>query len=587
MSNTKIENRIVTHIFKNLLIIQIMAIIAATLGSMVDGIVIGNFLGTNAMAAFGIVSPLIIIQAAVSGVFSSGAQTLCGKFMGRGNAGAVNRVFSITCLALVALGAVLTVLCMVFGEPLVVLLGAQGETLPLAKAFLVGLALGIVPNVLTSTLSSFMQLDSDAPRAFFAILTMTITNIILDLLNVFVFQGGMLGMALATSASYCVSLLILVLHFFKPSATIRLVVKGLRPGELSGLLVVGLPSAVSRVCTMLRTVILNRLLLFLAGDVAVAALAVQNSLGSLIGAVSIGIGMTTLLVVSVVMGEEDRKSVCGLMSYAIKWGIVISAALAVVVIAFAGPLAAAFGSENTEQLQLATRALRFFALSIPFNTVCVIFMSFFQSAENHRMANLVCVLDNVLYMVLLALALSPVFGTDGVWMSFLLAELLCLLTIWLIAWRHSHRLPRRIDDFLLLPSGFGVPAKDRLDITVQNMSEVVRLSEESWVFCEAHGIEARRTYYVSLCIEEMAGNIVQYGFQDRKRHTIDIRLAYKEGSLLLHIRDDCKPFNPGAVQAVFNPEDPCANIGIRLVSQLAQRMEYQSTLNTNNLRMVI
>ncbi len=587
MQSTKRKGFIVTAVFKNLLMIQIMAIIAATLGSMVDGIVIGNFLGSEAMAAFGLVMPIVIILAAVSGVFSSGAQALCGKFMGHGDDQAVNRVFSVTCVALVTLSGVLVVLCIVLVGPLATVLGATGGLKPLAQSYLLGYAIGIPAVVVTSTLTSFMQLDGDAPRSFFAILAMTGTNIVLDLLNALVFNGGMLGMALATAISYYVSLVVLLLHFRKPEASIRLQLKGMRMKDLRDVLAIGMPNAVGRICTTLRSLFLNRLLLIIAGSTAVAALAVQNSLGSLIGAVSIGIGMTTLLLSSVILGEEDTRSLSDLMNYAVKWGAIMTAGIAVLVFFLADVLAAMFGTGDPEALALAGRVIRFYALSLPFNTINVVFMNYFQAADNKWMANAVSVLDNVAYMALLAIVLSPMFGTDGVWISFLLAELLMLVTLYLIALRHGRAMPKKMEHFLLLKSDFGVPEEQRLSLTVNSMEEVLQLSMDIEEFCNKFQVDTRRKMLLSLCVEEMAGNIVRHGFEPGKNHMVDIRVVYKDGLLLLHMRDNCKPFDPGNQSRIFNPEDPCANIGIRMVASMAKEMEYRNSLNLNNLSITI
>ena len=73
------NNRIIKKMFEGSLMVIILTTITTTLGMLVDGIVIGNFLGVDAMAAYGIVSPAFIVSAAVGGIFSSGCQTLTNE----------------------------------------------------------------------------------------------------------------------------------------------------------------------------------------------------------------------------------------------------------------------------------------------------------------------------------------------------------------------------------------------------------------------------------------------------------------------------------------------------------------------------
>ena len=93
----------------------------------------------------------------------------------------------------------------------------------------------------------------------------------------------------------------------------------------------------------------------------------------------------------------------------------------------------------------------------------------------------------------------------------------------------------------------------------------------------------KKSYYVALCIEEMAKNILDYGFSDGKHHSIDLRLTHRDGELTIRIRDDCKPFDPQKWLEIHQPEDPLQNIGIHMVNSIAEDLSYINTMNTNNL----
>jgi anti-sigma regulatory factor (Ser/Thr protein kinase) len=85
-------------------------------------------------------------------------------------------------------------------------------------------------------------------------------------------------------------------------------------------------------------------------------------------------------------------------------------------------------------------------------------------------------------------------------------------------------------------------------------------------------------------MEEMAGNVVSHGFRkDNKTHSVDIRVVYKNNGVVLRIKDDCKPFDPGERKKSTVPSDPVSNIGIRLVFKIAESVEYQSVLGLNVL----
>jgi anti-sigma regulatory factor (Ser/Thr protein kinase) len=86
----------------------------------------------------------------------------------------------------------------------------------------------------------------------------------------------------------------------------------------------------------------------------------------------------------------------------------------------------------------------------------------------------------------------------------------------------------------------------------------------------------------------MAGNVVDHGFRkDKKKHTVDVRVVYKDDSVLLRIKDDCIPFDPAERQKITYPDDPAKNIGIRMVYRMADDIQYQNMLGLNVLTIKI
>ncbi len=123
-------------------------------------------------------------------------------------------------------------------------------------------------------------------------------------------------------------------------------------------------------------------------------------------------------------------------------------------------------------------------------------------------------------------------------------------------------------------------------LSVRNMTEVLTVSAELVGFCLENGVDARRAKLCGLCMEEMAGNVVLHGFTKKKRGepVIDMSVACEDGGdVVLRLRDNCPPFDPGTRFGAVDPDDPCKNIGIRMVAKLAAEMDYQSSFGMNVL----
>lgn len=577
---------IIGKMFKGSLMVMILSTITATVGMLVDGIVIGNFLGVDSMAAYGIVSPAFIVTAAIGGIFSSGCQTLCASRMGNGRMKEANGIFNLTCMIGMLVSVLLIVLVVLFVNPIGAVLGASGEAsnlLPMVRGYLIGLAIGFPGMILCSCLQPIMQLDGEKGRAFMSVVVMTVVNIAGDFLNAFVFHGGMFGMAIATTISYYAGLAVLFLHFTRKESFYTINLKDIEWKESGNMIATGLPTAVNRTCNTLRTLILNRLLLQIAGSAAVAAFSVQANMNNLFGSIASGVGMSTLLIAGVVVGERDRTSTKGLLRTSLKIGVPLVFASAAVLFIGAPLFVRMYVSDQTQTYQIAVNAVRFFAVSMPINAVNQVFVNYLQGTRNLLLANLTCVLNELVFIVLCAFPLSGMAGVNGVWTAFPVGKVLMLLALVIMAAIACRRMPHSLDDFLFLPKDYDVPKEDVIETSANSLEQILRMSDEAKKFCRSKGISDEKSYYVALCIEEMARNILDFGFNDQKKHSIDLRLVYKDEGLTIRIRDDCKAFDPKKWIEIHQPEDPMKNIGIRMVSEITEELNYINTMDTNNL----
>ena len=160
-----------------------------------------------------------------------------------------------------------------------------------------------------------------------------------------------------------------------------------------------------------------------------------------------------------------------------------------------------------------------------------------------------------------------------------ITTLFCMVSIVVIL---RHR-PRGLAQWFLLPPEFG--SGDSLVLDIHNLNDVTNTEVNVQAYCREHGIGGKTGTYAALCLEEIAGNIVNHGFgADRKHHHIEVRVVIKDCSVVLRIKDDCIPFNPKEWYDMVEPgKDPASNMGIHLVYGLAQEVNYQNLLGLNAL----
>ena len=232
--------------------------------------------------------------------------------------------------------------------------------------------------------------------------------------------------------------------------------------------------------------------------------------------------------------------------------------------------------------------LRILPLCMPFSIICMHFVCYGQISGKHSMVHSLSLLDGVVCVVgFTALLIRPV-GMNSVYIANVLNGVVTVLTILGYAWRNSRHFPRTMDELMVIPSEFGVPESERMDLSIRSMEEVINISEEILRFCKEKGIDAKRAFLSGLSMEEMAGNIVSHGFsKDNKSHSVDVRIVHKGDDLILRLKDDCIPFDPSERQHLAEGADRAKNVGLRLIFQLLKDVQYQNILGLNVLTLRI
>lgn len=356
-------------------------------------------------------------------------------------------------------------------------------------------------------------------------------------------------------------------------------VKSLREMFLAGMTMI-----VGRGSSVLTVSILTRISLATAGGTGVAAFAACWNFLTMIELIPKALGMSTQMLSGLLIGERDKPSLARLIKISLKYSPAISAVMMPIVF-LAAPTIADLYVRNADSTtyQMTLEGLQWCSLVMLPCAVALLSNYYCVAAGQFHFATVTTILNNLGFIVPFALILTPYFGMTGLWLAFPLQYVALVLLVFAVTCYHCRRITFRLEDYLLLPDDFDVAKDNQLNMTVTNKAEVVGLSERTQNFCTANGIDNRRSMFAGICIEEMTGNIVDYGFVDGKKHFVDVRVIVNGEQIIIRLRDDCRPFDPRKWAEIHNPDDPTAHIGIRLVRKIATEFDYVNALKLNNL----
>ena len=582
MMNGKMTSKLLFR----LLPVQILLAGIGAINGIVSSLFASNSVGVDAMSAVGLYNPINQFICAVSIMLVSGSSILCGKYIGRNQSDKMQNTFSLSITIALLLSFLFTAILLILGIfDLSGFLTKDPAIRPLLNQYLIGQAVGVIPFLTGSLLSAFLSLENRIRRTFSASIVYILVNILLNYLFVQVLRMQALGLALASSLGLWVFFVVLVSPFLSGKSIFHFSWKGLAWRETGSLVRIGIPGAANTAYQTIRGFIVNMLILQFVGAMGLSAFTAANTLLSLAWAVPTGMLNVSRMLISISVGEEDRRTLTDTMRNAVFRFTPLLCALSAVLIVLAVPLTRLYYHDPQESVFMMTVwGFRILPLCIPLSLTRMHLSCYGQTVNRNIMVNILEVLDGFVVVCLLTVLMIPSIGMNSVYIANVLNGVFSLLYLLGYSILKNRHFPKNMEEFIVIPPDFGVSEDHRMDYTIRDMDGVISLSEKVQYFCLERGIDDRRALLAGLFMEEMAGNVVAHGFhKDKKDHSVDIRVVHKNDLIILRIRDDCVPFDPAQRQKILDPDDITKNIGIRMVYSIADDIHYQNIRGLNVL----
>ena len=576
------NNKLLSKSFKSMMTLMIFAGVVAMCGSVIDGVIIGNCLSPDNMTAFGYASPVFIFLAAIGGVFSNGGKAQCAILTGKGLYEEARENFTRAFLLTVGFGILITIICFTAARPIAIFFGASGTFVSLTAEYIRGLAIGAVPIIMLQVMTGYLGLDGAEIFGFFGAVIMSAVNIFLDLMIGLVWHGGLFEMALGTSVSYLAALLVQLPYFRRKNRLFHFVKFKPQTKKSLSLIVSGLPSAVSRVCCCSAAIILNHLLTSCAGEMAISACSVRNTLGNFVDAIFMGVVGTISIFSGMFYGERNKTALRTSFKTACKYGMILAFSCGMIIFLFAPSLAGGILKADPSTLSATASCLRFYAISLPSEIFAQILLYHYLSTGKSGLSNLICILHNFVFVVLPAWIFGMLIGLNGIWISWFLSGILPLPVMYLFLKKYKSE--NKWDCWTATDPDLEENITGIYELSISdNMDAVMDTTKQLREFCIAQKLDSRKSFRICLAVEEIAGNIVEHGFANKKGgHFIDLRLTLgTDGHGYLSLRDNGVKFNP------LEYKNKDTQYGLSIIRGITEKIDYHYVASMNCLNIVI
>ena len=404
-----------------------MMMICTSIYSIVDGYFVSNYVGKTAFAAINLTMPILIIMGAIGFMVGTGGTAIVAKVLGEGDRQKANRIFSFMVVALLIGGVVTTLICLPLLRPLLILLGADGEMLDMAVVYSRIIIAANTCFMVQNLFQSFFIAAEKPKLGLYVTVLAGITNIVLDLLLVGIWNFGIAGAAVATIIGQFVGCIIPLIYFSRPNSSLLRFTKPL--WSMKTLLKAcgnGSSELMSNLAASVVSMLFNFQLLKYQGENGLAAYGTIMYVNFIFAAIFFGYAMGSAPIVSFHYGADNKTELHNLYKKSLSLMTVGGVVMATVSFGGAVPFSKLFVGYDADLMELTVQGFRLYAPTFALMGLNVFSSAFFTALNNGGVSATISFARTFVFQTVAILTLPLLLQTNGIWIATAVAELLAL-----------------------------------------------------------------------------------------------------------------------------------------------------------------
>jgi anti-sigma regulatory factor (Ser/Thr protein kinase) len=264
-------------------------------------------------------------------------------------------------------------------------------------------------------------------------------------------------------------------------------------------------------------------------------------------------------------------------------GTIICGFTTAALIIFSSQISSLFFVSSSDGWFMTRQMIRLQYLFLIPNLIFNIFLKSYQAQGKTMFMNIIVFVE-VASVGLFTFATVPIFGTNAAWISNAVMDVVMICIVLISAIIYNRRFDLSLPAILKLSDDFGASEDEYREVSIKDFQDISEVSEQTIDFCRSKNYPKKTAFFIGLCIEEMASNVLKHGRKSKNRYYTDVRVVVRD-ELTVRIRDNCHEFDPRHRQDMYYPDTPEKYIGIRLTSKLAKQIDYYNNAGINTLLM--
>lgn len=394
-----------------------ISMIASSLWGLFDGIFVGNLLGETAFAALNLAFPFVLINFSLADLIGVGSSVNISIFLGEKKNEKANNYFTCACLMIFIVG-VITGAIMFFSAPLLMrLMGADEELATMAVKYIRVYALASPFASMIFAVDNFLRICGKIKSSMALNIIMSALILGLEYLCLSVLDMGIRGSAVAVSSGMFICTIIALYPFVRKKLTLRFCKPRFTFKLIRQVVAGGSPNFLSNVAARLTSILMNVVLLNIAGSMAISVYGVLVYIGDTLQQLQYGTCDSMQPAIGYNWGARNIGRVKSLIKCGFVACAIISLSGTVLMLAFPEMLVSLFLQEDEKELlTMSAYALQLYSFTYLTRWFGFAVQSFLVALKIPLPATILSVSNTLI----IPIALLPIMWSlklDGIWLN--------------------------------------------------------------------------------------------------------------------------------------------------------------------------
>lgn len=427
MSNELFANGNVSSVFVKFAIPSILTSLLMISTYLVDGILIGQYIGPEGLASFNLVFPVFSFVVAIAVVIATGGSAIVGKYLGENKINDAEQVFNIAIFLGIVSSVALSIVTLIFADNIAELLGATDILFEGTRGYFVVLTLFFPLYIVGTILQFFIRNEGNSMFPIKATMVSVGINIPMTYVFLAVLGWGLDAAALGSGLSLIPSTGLLVFFFLRKKTNLSYAKPIFDFSVVKKILYNGSSEGLSEMSMGVVVLVFNLTLIQYLGEIGIAAFAIISLISLVMLMIGYGLSMALQPIVSYQYGAKSIQRLKDTLKIAIKIAIIVGLAYYAIIFAFGDYFISLFDNDEYAKLTpLAFDAIRIYGISYLFLGVNMLCAAYLTALHKPKLSLMISLSFNFIFVLIGLLAFPSIIGASGIWWALPFAHIVSI-----------------------------------------------------------------------------------------------------------------------------------------------------------------